>query len=684
MVAEVGDDGLVAALRPDREHPVSRGFACHKGLSYIDVHHDPDRLNHPMRRVSSAEGEPTFERIGWDDALSEIGSRLRAIRDTYGPDAISGYGGNPIAFNSKAFAPAFSLVARMGGRRSFNAGTQDMVNKVAATEAIFGSYFFPVPDFYRTNYLLCLGTNPRVSNWTTLSTHRPMHLVQDITSRGGKVRYVNPRRIESEGRGTGDVILIRPDTDVYFLAALLHEIQARGGFRTDVIAKRGKNIEPLQAFISRYAPDRVAAVTGIEADTIRTVAREFMEADGAATHLSTGVNQGRQGTLASWLVHMLSFVTANLGREGGEYYAKGWFDSVAPAAESEVYETPLGAMRDIFGALPGTLLADFIELDDNPIRALIVTSGNPLLSMGGEERLRRALPKLELIVCIDIYQNATGDYAHYLLPAADWLEREDTNAVASGVQPIPYVQFTEAIVSPRFQRRDDWWIVGRLEQELGLPSHLDGDAPDPLATDKALLAQAGLSLEELRKAPHGTILLPQNPREAFFSDVVRTADGKVDCCPASFADALERCEEIFAGLAEEDAAQLKLISLRTIHMHNGLLANVKALDRRNASPNPLHIHPADADRRGLGEGDLARVSNAYGELVTPITRDETLLPGVVALSHGYGHVEASGMRNARSNPGVNVNRLMPTGPGSYEQLSNMSHMNGVAVEVARV
>jgi anaerobic selenocysteine-containing dehydrogenase len=333
--------------------------------------------------------------------------------------------------------------------------------------------------------------------------------------------------------------------------------------------------------------------------------------------------------------------------------------------------------------MPGNLLADFIELENNSLRALIVFSGNPLLSIGGEDRLRKAFPKLELLVVVDLYCNGTGEYADYLLPAADWLERADVNAVSSGVQPIPYVQYSDAVVRPHFERKDDWWILARLEQELGLPSLLDQATPDPMAQDNALLAHSNLSIEQLRDLPHHTALLPQHSREKFFEDVVLTPDRKVDCCPPSFAAALIRSEEIFNELAAEDEQQLKLISLRTFYMHNGSLANMKSLKVGKHAENPLHMHPLDAASRQLREGDLAHVYNVNGAVLTPIALDETLRPGVVALTHGYGHIDAPGISHATAAPGVNANRLMPTGLGSYEHLSNMSHMTGVPVSVEK-
>ncbi|MDB5970122.1 MAG: psrA 2 [Hydrocarboniphaga sp.] len=686
LVAELDDSGAVIRLRPDREHPVTRGFACHKGLSYLDVHDDPDRLDYPLRRTNP-RSEPVgkFERVTWDEALADIGQRLRGLRDQHGPNAIGTYYGNPVAFNTKGFLPALTLPARIGTRHSFGAGTQDMANKPAALEAIFGSSQWSIPDFYNTHYLLCFGSNPKVSHWTTLSTHKPMHVLHDITSRGGKVRFVNPRRIESVGESTGELIPIRPDTDVYLMAAMLHEIDTTVGFDAQVIHRYGKHVAELRAFVARYPAERVARVTGIAADVIRRLASEFGEAKSASVYMATGVNQGRQGTLAYWLLNMLSFVTGNLGRSGGNYHARGFSPTTtgAPPPAVEYFDTPLGKMRHCFFSLPGNLLSDFIEVEQDPIRALLVLSGNPLLSMSGEERLRKALPKLDLVVCIDLYRNATGEYADYILPASDWLEREDLTHTSNGSQPNPYVQYTDAVVPPKGERRSDWWIIARLERELGLDNMLDGDPPQHLGFLDIVLGASKLTVDALRMMPHQTAVLPQAPREAFYDDLLTSEDKKVDCCPELFAEALNRCETIFEELAHEDPHQLKVISLRTNYMHNGNLANMKALKSERHGLNPLHIHPDDAGRRGLVEGDVARVFNDNGSVTTHITYDDTLMPGVVALSHGYGHQQAPGITKAYALPGVNTNRLMPAGPGSYDKLSNMSHMTGVAVEVEK-
>lgn len=682
LIAEVDDQGEITALKPDRDHPVSKGYACHKGLNYLDVHKDPDRLNVPIRRTNGRdEIAGQFSETSWDHALGDIGQRLRAIRDTHGPDAIGIYWGNPVAFDSISLIPAATLCHRIGSTRDFNCGTQDTTNKFAATAAVFGSLHISMPDFTHTDYLLSLGSNPKVSHWTGVSTPRPLNLVQDIIVRGGKVRYVNPRRIETAGPKTGEVTLIRPDTDVYLLAALLNELFLGDRLDRAVIETYGKNLDGLRDFVAGYPADRVAPVTGIPAETIRQIATEFADAPCAAIYMATGVNQGRQGTLAYWLLNMISFVTGNLGRTGGNFLQNGMKAMFRPVTLGDpAVASPIGKLRSEFG-LPGTALADLIDSDDKPIKALIVIAGNPLLSMVGEERMRKAMAGLDLIVSVDIYRNATAEAADYVLPSTDWLERPDVNFLPSGTQIDPYVQYTQAIVPPKGERKPDWWIIGRLEQELGLPSVLDDPDFNPEAAIDDKIEGLGFGRDELLASPSQSITLPQADRGGFFAKAIYHADGKIDCCPAVFQDAFERCADIFAALEQEKPGTMKLISLRTNYMVNSNLANMRALKREKHAINPLHISPADAERLGLEEGSVARVSNDYGTVETPVTIDDTLMDGVVALSHGYGHRRTYGMSLAHGAPGVNVNRLAPSGAGSFDPLSNMAQLTGIAVRV---
>jgi anaerobic selenocysteine-containing dehydrogenase len=680
LVAEV-EDGRLVDLKADFEHPVTKGYACHKGIATLDINQDPDRLSVPMRR--STDGG--WSDVPWDEAMADIAARLSAIVGRDGPEAIAMYTGNPLAFNALASSGTGALAAGLGIRRHFSSGTQDCANKFVASQAVYGtSTVHPIPDLANTDLCLVIGGNPRVSQGSFFSIPNVVQELRTASKRGARIVFVNPRRIETVDRGIGDTVQIRPDTDVYFLAALLTEVDRLGGFDERVLREHGAHVEELRAFIHAYDADGVEAVTGIPASTVRELAEQWVAARAASVYSSTGVNMGRQGTVAYWLVQMLAFVTGNLDRAGGNLKSDGFYPNARSGAgvpEQAYGETEWGVLRR--GSLPGNLMADAILDSERPVRAMIVVAGNPLLSIGGGDRLQKALEQLELLVCIDLYRNATGELAHYVLPSTDMLEREDLNVVNIGLSYRPFVQYTAAVVEPAGERRPEWWICHRLLQALGRPSLLDdGNHPDVWSKFRHMLATgAGIDLDELRADPRPIALTPPEPG-TFYDQQVQTADGRVDCCPPVFAPALERADALFAELAAEPAGGLKLITRRDAWMMNSWFRNVPRMTRPGRDDNPLFMHPDDATARGLAEGARARVWNEHGEVEAVVSFDADLLPGVVAMAHGWGNRNTSGMRVAQAHPGVNASALLPSGRGSFEPLSSQAHMTGVPVEVA--
>ena len=514
------------------------------------------------------------------------------------------------------------------------------------------------------------------------------HGLKDIKSRGGKVRFVNPRRIEASTPETGDTIQIKPDTDVYFLAGISNEIYQKSGFDEVLLAKYGRNVDQYKSFISEWPIERVASVTGLSEEEIRQVAEEIITARSAAVYLSTGVNQGRQGTLSFWLTEMLNFATGNLGKEGGTYKARGLSEPMPEPTVTHEFETadgslPLGGL----GALPAVLMPDMMEAGE--IKGLISIAGNPLMSMSGEERIRRGFEGLEFILGIDILPNDTLEMADIIMPATDWLEREDITGFAAftGTQLKPNVVYTEAMVEPAHERRTDWWIGARLMQALGLPSPLDEpDHDNGWKMINMLLGTHDLSVEKLREQPHQVAQLEEYPKNSLFERSLLHKDKKIDCCPSILAEygLFERFETLLEELKNEPKDQLKLISMRTTHMHNSWMSNVDKMRHGNLSENALRIGLEDAESRGLFDGDQVKLSTEYGELTCRLEIRDDLRQGVVAMSHGYGQSAARNLVIASSRPGTNYNRILPTGCKTYEPLSYMSWMCGVPVRLEKV
>jgi anaerobic selenocysteine-containing dehydrogenase len=686
LVAEIAGDEI-AALRPDRNNPVSQGFACHKGIATLDIHKDPDRLDHPVKRSEGGE----FEHISWDEAADEIGEKLQALLDEHGPECLAIYVGNPTAFNTLGAQASLPFAGQLGVKRFFNSGTQDCANKFAGSQAVFGSSTVQlVPDLEHTDFLMIFGANPRVSHWSFISVADPMAALRRIRDRGGEVHIVNPRRVETLESGVGQWVDIRPDTDLYLMAAMLQHIDATSGFDEAAVSTHGRHVEELRQFVADYTPDRVADVVGLSADRIRALAEGFAGARAASIHMSTGVNMGRQGTLAYWLMHMLAFVTGNLDRRGGNVRSVGFYDNSKSGRGdygSGFAESEFGEVRR--GALPGNLMADYILEAENPVRAMVVVAGNPVLSIGGEARLRAAFEKLELLVCIDLYRNASGEYADYLLPATDSLERADVNITGLGYQQQPYVQFTEAVVPARGERREEWWAFAKLCQAMGLKSPLDaeGDPAEAMwGRIDHMMARRGTSLEQLRARPDGLALERFEPDEPlptgeFYDRHLQTSDGRVDCCPEAFAEGMEHAARQFEALEEGPADTLKLITRRTDMMMNSWYENLPRMQRRKGARNPLYMHPEDLSARGLEDGAAVKVRSAWGEVEAVLAADEGLKPGVVAMTHGAGNRQSRGLRVASETPGTNVNALLPSGEGSFDPLSNQAFMTGIPVSI---
>lgn len=682
LTAQVEGERLVK-LMPDRDHPITEGFACHKGLAMVDLHHDPDRLDRPA--VRKADG--TWDDVTWDQAMSTIATRLQAVVAEHGPKAVASYVGNPTAFNALGQQHINQFSTTAGIRRRFTSGTQDCMNKFVASEAVFGtSLVHPIPDIEHTDLCLIIGENPRASQASFFSIPNVLGTMRRAAARGARLLFVNPRRIETPDMGLGDTLQIRPDTDVWFMAALLHEIDKLGGFHEPTIDRHGANIAGLRNFIADYPADSVAAVTGIDAAAIRELAQAWVDTPRASVHASTGLNMGRQGTLAYWLVHMLSFATGRLDVEGGNLKSDGFFANAASGhavTEAMYTETPYGKLR--VGYLPGTVMSQEVLDSDEPIRAMIVWAGNPLLSIAGEARLAKAFEQLELLVVIDIYPNATSEYADVVLPCTDMYEREDLNIVNIGTSEKPFAQYTPAVVPAQAERQPEWWIAHRLLQEMGLPSILDDDDPDPWSKWRHLLGKgSGVELDDLKESGQVAVLDAPEPGR-FFDDQVQTLDGLVDCCPPAFAEAIERCSRLFVETAESvDSAGLLLIHKRDVWMHNSWMSNIARMKRGGRTNNPLGMHPDDADRLGLSDGQQVAVTSGHGEIVATVEVDPDLMPGVVSMVHGWGHTVSPRMKVAAANPGSNPNALLPTGEGSFEPLSSQAHMTGIAVNVASI
>lgn len=700
---EVTVDGdQVVDIKTDESHVATRGYGCLKGLRQHKMYDTPDRLLHPQRRI---DGE--LRRVSWDEALRSIGSKVRSLIDERGPDTIAMYVGTAAGFGVLHPVFAQGFMQGVGSASMFSSATQDCANKFAVAHHVYGFPFTqPFPDLDHLECLIIVGANPAISKWSFLQVSNPIRRLKEIEARGAKIFIVDPRRTET-AKVAGEHVFIRPNTDVFFYLSFLHELLATADIDRARIDAYMTGFDEVCRLADAWPPERTAEVTRIPAETLRDLVRAYREADGAALYCSTGVNMGTNGSLAFWLQECINAISGNLDRKGGTLVSTGVIDFAAFGKKTGTLlhqnESRIGGFKSVNDAMPGGILADeILTPGDRQIKALFVTGGNPLITMANSERLREAFKELELLVVLDIQPSETASVATHVLPCTSPFQRPDLPFVFPlmlGLQSKPYLQATRAVVPPQGEQHDEatiyldiakasginLWGSALAQRTLEIARRLgsmgrsgEPSVPQELLLSGLLRATKQGSFKKLLKESHGR-LRPEHDPGSFLGKRVIHDDQKVHLAPDVLLKQARKLETDFQ-LELETKDALKLITKRAITTHNSWTHNIEEFVSGDRSTNHLYMHPDDAARAGLQAGDLADVSTKTATVRVPVKLLAELMPGTVALPHGWGHQDTK-TSVASKTTGVNVNLLAADGPDKLERVSGMAHLTGFLVDV---
>ncbi len=696
-----GDE--VIDIKPDNDHVATRGYGCLKGLKQHKMYDTPDRLLYPMQRV---DGE--LQRVSWDEASSSIGQKVRDLIDNHGPDSIAMYVGTAAGFGVLHPVFAAGFMQGVGSTSMFASATQDCANKFAVAHQVYGFPFTqPFPDLDNIECLIIVGANPAISKWSFLQVSNPIRRLKEIEARGAKILIVDPRRTET-AKVAGEHVFIRPNTDVFFYLSFLHELLRTTTINRAHVDEYMTGFDELCAVAEAWPPERTAEVTQIPADVLREMVRAYRSADGAALYCSTGVNMGTNGSLAFWLQEAINAISGNLDRRGGTIVSTGVIDFAAFGKKTGVLlqqnESRIGGFKSVNDALPGGILADeILTPGDRQIKALFVTGGNPLITMANSERLRDAFKELELLVVLDIQPSETASVATHVLPCTSPFQRPDLPFVFPlmlGLQSKPYLQATRAIIPPKGEQRDEatiyvdianasginLWGSAVAQRAMELAKRLNGigkgdtqpSIPQELLLSGLLRATKQGSFKKLLQDKHGR-LRPEHEPGSFLGKRIIREDGKMNLAPEVLLQQTQKLESDFE-LERATKDKLKLITKRAITTHNSWTHNIEDFVSGERSTNHLYMHPDDAARVGIEEGNLADVSSETSTVRVPVKLLSDLMPGTVALPHGWGHQDSK-MGVASKTTGVNVNLLAADGPDKLERVSGMAHLTGILVDV---
>ena len=725
----VAPNEQMVRIRGDMDDVFSRGYICPKGSTLKQLHEDPDRIRQPL-----VKRDGVHVAVSWDEAWQAVHDGIMGVIERHGRGSLAAYMGNPNAHNLGPQMYSGAMLRAMGSRNMFSASSVDQMPKHVAGGLVFGTaQSIAVPDLDHTDYLFMLGANPYASNGSLCTAPDFPGRMQAIRERGGKVVVVDPRRTKTAD-AADEWVSIRPGTDGLLLAAIAHTIFEENLTKVSPhIAAVLNGLDEVRARVAPFTPERVAATTGVEADTIVRLAREIAAAPSAALYGRIGVNTVEFGTTNAWLINVISIITGNLDQRGGEMFTTpvaGGATTRGTAGKGKGFSTGRGHSRvskrpEALGEYPVAVLAEeILTPGENQIRAMVTVAGNPILSTPHSEQLDRALSELEFMVSVDIYLNETTRHADVILPVPSALEKDhyDIGLYVFAVRNI--ANYSTPVLARDETNPEEWEVLaklagifqglgpnndphalddfiirssvegavknsssniyGRDAEEIILLLNKDGRRNTARMLDFMLqtgpfgaafgMNPQGASLDLLLANPHGVDFGPLEPR---VPDVLRTPSGRIEmAAPALLAD-LDRLNE---SVGVFDDNQMLLVGRRELKSNNSWMHNIKVLTKGSLSCT-AQLHPNDAKRFGVVDGDIVRIESRVGAIEIPVELTDAIRPGVVSVPHGWGHgVAGTQMAVAADKAGVNSNVL--TDDQVLDPLSGNAVLSAIPVSIS--
>lgn len=662
-------NGAFAKIRGDTRDPLSHGHICPKGNALLDLHADPARLRRPVRRSGDS-----WEELDWDDALDLVAGELATNVSAGGDDAVAIYQGNPSVHNSGTLLGAGGFLRSLKTKNRFSATSVDQLPHHRAALEMFGHpLLLPIPDVDRTSVFLIMGANPLASNGSILTAPGMRERMRAIGERGGRIITIDPRRTET-ARASHEHHFIRPGSDAFFLLALVHVIFQDERVDLGRLSPFVDGVTALHDACAPYAPEAVAAITGIAAETTRAIARIFARAPHAVAYGRIGLSTQPFGGLCQWLVNALNAITGNLDEPGGAMWPTPALDLIAGAKRGQTYagryRSRVRGLAEFQREFPvATMVDEMTTPGTGRVRALVTIAGNPVLSTPDGNALDTALADLAFYVAIDPYINETTRHAHVILPPATGFEVDHYDAIFHHFAVRNTARYNEAIVSLEDDQRFDWQIFDGLRRRItgtsGMSPHERIDAglrSGPYAT----------SIAELRAHPHG---IDYGPMNSVLPERLLTANGRIALAPAAMLGDLAR----LARALDASVAPLVLVGRRELRSNNSWMHNAPRL-MRGDDRCTLMLHPDDAATRGICAGDRVSVSSHSGRIEVPVEITRDVMVGVASLPHGYGHARA-GVRApvAVASPGASLNDL--TDSLRLDELTGNAAVSGIEIDV---
>jgi anaerobic selenocysteine-containing dehydrogenase len=641
------ENGCGKKLRGNPDHPVTRGFLCAKVTQYLEREYHPDRLLYPQRRVGP-KGEGRFERITWDAALDIVAERLLATAKEFGPESILPY----------SYAGTMGYLQGNGmDRRFFHRIGASRLDRTICSEAgivgltrALGIRYNTEPEQFRhSKLIIAWGAN-------TLGTN--VHLwpfIVEARRNGARFYVIDPRRNRTAAAADRHYS-INPGSDTALALAMMHVIVEENLYDAAYVANHTEGFEGLRDRVRAWTPQRAAELTGIAAEDIVSLAREYAATRPAAIRLNYGVQRSERGSMAVRTIALLPALTGSWRDVGGGVQlstSQAFHVNKDGLQRPDLQWKALGrAARLVNMTELGIALT---RLDNPPVKAMVVYNSNPAAIAPNQNAVLAGLRRKDLFtVVLEQFQNDTADYADILLPVTTFLEHTDVYFAYGHY----YLQLARPALPAPGETKSNVEIFRLLAKRMGLDEPCLQDSDDDMI--RTLLDSdhpfvKGITLEELEREHFVRLRIPE-PFQPFANGGFGTPSGKCEF-NAETLDYEPPVESRHGDAELRRKYPFELISPKNDDSMNSTFGHRDELDRDTAT---LHINAEDAARLEIRENDAVRVFNGRGSCVLSASVDGVVQPGVLS---------APSVRWARRSPdkrGINAvtsDRLTDAGGG---------------------
>jgi len=683
MVLTIDEDESIVSIRGDKDQPLGHGYACFKGLQAEEAHHGPARLLRPLKR----QADGGFAEISLERALDEIAAKVAELIGEGGADSIALFNGNGGTPNSTGYPMTHAFLQAIGSASLYSTLSIDQSAKVVAAERM-GVWAAGLQDMSQSDVLLLLGTNPLVSHSTVpVMGPDPVRRLKAAKADGLKLIVIDPRRTETAY--FADLFAQPlPGEDPAILSGLIRIILDEGWHDAPFCARYvgAAEMAALRRAVEPFEPDTVEARAGLAAGQLREIAEMFARDNRrGAAYAATGPCMAPFSNLTQHLVETINVICGRLRRPGD----RAIVDLTAPEGPvtAEVVPAfrswqavPASRIRGVgrLGGerLTGTLAEEIMTPGPGQVRALFVNGANPAATIPDRKRIDEALDALDLLVAVEPYMTATARKAHYILPPRMQYERADLPLLIPNypLQPDNWLQFTPPVLAPSAgsELTEDWYVYWSIARRLGRQIVFAGEALDmtrtPSAEQLCALRMKGARVDfaEVRDSPSGRIFVneawrvrePEAPGGATFSLMPE--------------DVAEELAAYGATTPRSDDFPFLLTSRRVRDIFNTNGRQLDAVRRRNPV-NPVFVNSADLARLGLAAGDGVTIRSEYGAIQAVAQADDTMRPGVAAMSHSWGGLPGPGEQS--------VNMLVDS-RRHVEAVNAMPRMSAIPVRLS--